>query len=85
MIAGGLLMLAFAATAVIIAIVRGRFDDLGLFTSLGTLATAGTVLLGVGAIGLPRWARLRRQQMEQVATRAVVVTNSEPATLKSPE
>ena len=85
MIIGGFLMLAFAAASVLIAVARGRFDDLGLFTSLGTLATAGAVMLGFGAIGLPRWARLRRQQMEHVATRAVVVTNSEPATLKSPE
>jgi len=34
-----------------------------------TLATMGLSLFGIGAVRLPRWARLRRRQMEGVAER----------------
>ena len=76
---GGLAMLGFAAVAAIAAAARGGVADVGMLTSLGTLATMGAAMFGVGGFRLPGWARLRGRQMEEVAARVAVVAGSEPA------
>lgn len=79
MIFGGLAMVSFATTAFIAAALQGALGDVGFLTSQALLAAGGTAMFGVGALQLPRWARLRRRQMEEVAARIAVVASSQPA------
>jgi hypothetical protein len=79
MIVGGLAMTGFAVVSMISAAVQGALGDAGFLTSMAMLATGGTAMFGVGALRLPRWARLRRRQMEAVAARVAVVASSQPA------
>jgi hypothetical protein len=64
LITGGLAMLTLAAGIAIAAAFGGASLD-----SAGALAVAGLAAFGFGAIRLPGWARLRRQQMEEIAAR----------------
>ena len=73
-------MAGFATVSLIAAALQGALGDVGFLTSQAMLAAGGTAMFGVGAIRLPRWARLRRRQMEEVAAR-VAVTASSPAAL----
>ena len=43
-----------------------------------TTMTGGAGMVGAGAGGLPRWARLRQQQMDQIAERAAFTARSLP-------
>jgi hypothetical protein len=79
MIAGGIAMVGFSAVALTIAALRGLPPDAGFLSSLGVLATGGAAMFGIGALRLPRWARLRQRQMEDVAARVAAVTSSEKA------
>jgi hypothetical protein len=79
LIGGGLAILGFAVTALILATLRGAVDDVGMLWSLTTLGTAGAAMAGISAFRLPGWARLRQRQMQDVATR-VVTSGSPPAT-----
>lgn len=79
MILGGLGMLGFATTMLVVAVLRGAFDDLGMLWAMAALGTGGLAMFGSAALRLPGWARLRRQQMENVAARAAVVADSQPA------
>jgi hypothetical protein len=78
MIVGGLAMVSSAITVVMITALQGGLGDVGFLTSMAALATGGTAMVGVGAFRLPGWARLRRQQMEEVAARVAVVASSPP-------
>lgn len=79
LIIGGLGMLGFASVALIAAGLRGIVgNDAGFLLALGTLATGGAAMFGLGALRLPGWARLRRRQMEDVATRIAVVASAPP-------
>ena len=51
--------------------------DVGMMTALGSLAAMGTAMFAAGGLRLPGWARLRRQQMEQVAARATTIESGE--------
>lgn len=75
MIVGGIAMVGVAAFGLVSASMRGVVDA-GMFSSLGTLATMGVAMFGLGAIRLPSWARLRRQQMEEIAQRVALVANT---------
>ena len=79
MIGGGLAIVTFAAVSVVAAALQGALGDVGFVTSQALLAAGGTAMFGVGALRLPRWARLRRRQMEEVAARIAVVASSQPA------
>ena len=79
MIIGGLAMFGFAATSFVAAALQGALGDIGFLTSQATLGAAGAAMFGLGALRLPRWARLRRRQMEEVAARIAVVAGSPPA------
>jgi hypothetical protein len=79
MIGGGLAIVTFAAVSVIAAGLQGALGDVGFVQSQALLAAGGTAMFGVGALRLPRWARLRRRQMEEVAARIAVVASSQPA------
>ena len=75
---GGLAMLGAAAAAAIAAAAGGGAADGGMLASLGTLATMGVGMFGIGGFRLPGWARLRARQMEAVAARVAVVAGAEP-------
>ena len=63
---GALITLGIAAVTTIGIMARGRVVPLSWIEVMGGIAAAQFVL---GAIRLPRWARLRRQQMEEIAGR----------------
>jgi hypothetical protein len=75
--AGGLMMIGISAVSVISAMLRGPVTDAGMFSALGFLGVMGAGMFAAGALGLPRWARLRRQQMEDVAAR-LTATSEHP-------
>ena len=78
-IIGGLMMLGFVGVALGAAAMRGvGFDDAGLMMALGTLGTGGAAMLGIGALRVPGWARLRRRQMEEIAARVAIVASAKP-------
>ena len=79
MIVGGLIMAGFATVSLMAAALQGALGDVGFLTSQALLAAGGTAMFGVGALRLPRWARLRRRQMEEVAARVAVTASSPPA------
>jgi hypothetical protein len=74
---GGLAMLGVGTAALIAAAVRGGAGDAGTLSSLGLLATMGVAMFGLGAVRVPRWARIRQRQMEDVAARLSAAATSE--------
>ena len=65
---------AFVAIGLIFLIIRLVTGDLAVDPDslfVGMLAAAGLGMLGVTRYSLPRWAKRRGRQMEEVATRAV--------------
>ncbi|MEO5580694.1 MAG: hypothetical protein ABIR58_08545, partial [Gemmatimonadaceae bacterium] len=74
----GLGMIGFAAVSGIAAAASGGVVDSGMLASLGTLATMGAGVFGIGGLRLPGWARLRTRQMQEVAARVADVASSEP-------
>jgi hypothetical protein len=76
MIIGGLAMLGVVTVTLMSAAVKGAIGaDTGFLFSQAVLATGGAAMFGLGAFRLPRWARLRRRQMEDVAARIAVVAS----------
>jgi len=71
MIAAGLATLTAAALSVALAAIAGGLAEPGKLAAAGVLALAGGVFVGTSALRLPKWAALRRQQMEEIATRLV--------------
>ena len=69
LIMGGLGMSAFSSIMFIVAAVGGSLADRGFLAAVTTLAVGGVAMFGAGAFGLPRWARLRQQQMDAIAER----------------
>jgi hypothetical protein len=67
--AGGLAMIGIAVTGLTTALLRGAGADLGMLAALGALGAMGATMIGSAIVSLPRWARLRQQQMEEVAAR----------------
>lgn len=77
---GGLGLLGFASSAMVIAALRGLvIGDVGFLLSLATLGTMGAGMFGVAGLRLPGWARLRSRQMEEVAARAAALASLPPA------
>lgn len=75
-ITGGLATLGVAAALLLVSALTGKLADVTSVTAL--LSTIGLGMVGVGALRLPGWARLRRRQMEGVAERLALATQSEP-------
>ena len=79
LIIGGLAMFGFAATALMIAALRGILDDVGFLAAVGFLGTGGLAMFGSAALRLPGWARKRQRQMQDVAARAAISAGSPPS------
>ena len=73
----GIAMLGVAAAGLVGAALRGGFDAATLSSS-GTMVALGVSMFAIGALRVPGWARLRRQQMEALAAR---LANSNPSPL----
>lgn len=71
--AGGVVT-AIAAVIGLVALVAGAGDP-GAVLQLGAI---GAGLLAMGAVQLPGWAAERERQMEEVASRAVLMASREP-------
>jgi hypothetical protein len=78
LIGGGLLVFTAATAALVTAFATGVTHDTGLMVSILTVMTGGAGMFGTSALGLPGWARLRQQQMDQIAERAALMARSLP-------
>ena len=78
LIGGGIVIFSAATAALVTAFATGVTHDTGLMMSILTGMTGGAGMFGAGAGGLPRWARLRQQQMDQIAERAALMARSLP-------
>jgi hypothetical protein len=77
MLGGGIGMFVFAAVMFVIAALRGALDDRGFLLAVGVLAIFGAVMFASSALRLPRWARTRGRQMEEIAARITAATTAE--------
>ena len=78
LIGGGIAIFSAATAALVTAFATGVTHDTGLMMSILTTITGGAGMFGAGAGGLPRWARLRQQQMDQITERAALMARSLP-------
>lgn len=69
---GGLAIAGVGAVTLIAALTGDVRQDVQLWSSFASMAALGAGMFGIGAIRLPRWARLRRRQMEEIAARVTV-------------
>jgi hypothetical protein len=69
----GIGMVAIAGITFFVTAIRGA-PDAGLYSSLVTLAAMGAAAVGFGALQVPRWARERRRQMQEIAERLTRTT-----------
>jgi hypothetical protein len=76
MILGGGAMLGFATVVLIDMLVTGTLAD--RYVGLVTIVAMGLGLLVPPMVQLPRWARLRKRQMEGVAERLALLAGSGP-------
>jgi hypothetical protein len=77
MIFGGLAMVGAATATLVLTALRGPVSDIGMLSSWSLLGAMGLGMVGMGALRLPRWARIRREQMEGVAERLALRSTSQ--------
>lgn len=70
----GLAIFAVAASQIVLA-VQSDGNGAGAMTMLSLMAAAGATLATAAAVRLPFWARRRREQMDQIAERALDLTS----------
>jgi hypothetical protein len=77
---GGLAMAGMVTLMVVAALFKGVNWEPGFTAAIGALAASAAAMLGLGAIRLPRWARTRQQQMNEIAeiveSQSLVMMNS---------
>lgn len=73
----GLGMVGFSAVSLVAAAV-GAVGDVGMLAATGLTGVAGAGLFTATALRLPRWARTRQKQMEEVAARVALGTSPAP-------
>src|SRR5687768_8561164 len=78
LIGGGILVFSVATAALATAIATGVSHDPGLMTTILSGMTGGAGIFGTTALRLPGWARLRQEQMDQIAERAAQIARSLP-------
>lgn len=59
-----------------LAAAQGAFADTGMMMATGFLGILGAGMFGLMALRLPRWARTRQRQMDEVAARIAHMTSS---------
>jgi hypothetical protein len=84
---GGLGLLGISAAILVAVAVASGLGDARSVAGVGFLSLMGVGMFGAGALRLPRWAQLRRRQMEGVAARLALAAESQspddPPTEKS--
>jgi len=80
MLVGGLAMAGFSIVSLTTAAAQGALGDAGMLSGMGLLGLAGASMFTWSAFTLPRWARTRRRQMEDVAARAALTAGAEVRT-----
>jgi hypothetical protein len=75
-IGGGLAMFGFSAFALIAGGISEGIADAAVTSSI--VGMIGAAMVSLGALRLPRWARTRRQQMEEIAGRLALQTGTPP-------
>lgn len=78
MIGGGVAVFASAIPIAIIGYMTTGVTNAGMAMGLGALATLGAAMALASGMRLPGWARLRRQQMEELAARTAVTASLPP-------
>lgn len=69
MIAGGLAVFGMAVVVAAAAVLNGTLGDASMLATVAGVGATGAALFGAGALGVPRWAQLRRRQMDEIAER----------------
>ncbi|HYD54986.1 MAG TPA: hypothetical protein VEA99_20285 [Gemmatimonadaceae bacterium] len=69
LLTGGLMSMGTALVTLGAAAARGALGDTGMVVAVGALGLFGAGMFASAALRLPAWARTRRRQMEEVATR----------------
>jgi hypothetical protein len=72
LITGGFATIAFDAFLFALRSVQNRAEDAGVVFIIGLL---GLVMIGLGALRIPGWAKLRQKQMEDIAARLTEPTS----------
>jgi hypothetical protein len=80
MMAGGLGILGVSAVMWSVAVLQGTLGDRGMLLNVATLGILGVTMFASSALRLPRWARTRQRQMEEVAARVALATTTSPPT-----
>ncbi len=68
-LSGGLVISAAAMIGELTAVLTGVAHDVGLVASLGVLGAIGIGALAMTVVRVPRWARARKAQMEELGER----------------
>lgn len=76
LMSGGVALVGIAAALTVTSVITGGFAQAG--AALVQLSVLGVGLFGIGALGLPRWARQRGEQMDGIAERLALATQTEP-------
>ena len=72
MLAGGMGMTGISTVLLTVASVQGALGDTGMVAAMVSLGLTGMGMFVASAVRLPRWARTRRRQIEEVAARAAL-------------
>jgi hypothetical protein len=72
MMSAGVAVLAFDLFLVILRTMEGRA---GFIPPIALIAAMGVTMFGLGALRIPRWAKERRQQMEEIVARLTESTS----------
>lgn len=75
---GGLVVTTAGLIGELTAVLTGVAHDLGLVASFGVLGAIGIAAAAGTALRLPRWARARKAQMEELAARVSAMADKPP-------
>ena len=74
----GLGVVGVAAGTLVGVLLGGIAGQAGNLADVAILASVGAALFAMGALRLPGWARIRRQQMEGLAARLAALASTQP-------
>jgi hypothetical protein len=75
-ILGGMGMIGIGAIVGLIAAVNGTLAETAALGKAVGLMAGGSALIAIGALTVPAWARLRRRQMDEIADRVTLLSDS---------
>ncbi|MEO8193797.1 MAG: hypothetical protein ABI681_08090 [Gemmatimonadales bacterium] len=78
LIVGGIGLFGLASVMFIAAALKGVLADVGFLSALTVMGVSGAGMFGSAILGLPRWARLRQRQMDEIAERVASANRPTP-------